>query len=138
MKLALVTSGSKLDFNFDKADNDGKNNGNSPAPCNGKEIAGKVGAHETEEAQKNEDNSDISKSADNSPRVVPKEEPRRPDPVHEVCPDLQVKIADLGNACWVVSKADQKELLFMVQKYFIFERFSGSSLHRGHPNTAIS
>ena len=25
------------------------------------------------------------------------------DPVHEVCPELQVKIADLGNACWVVS-----------------------------------
>ncbi len=24
------------------------------------------------------------------------------DPVVEVCPDLQVKIADLGNACWVV------------------------------------
>ena len=27
---------------------------------------------------------------------------KRPDPVREVC-DLQVKIADLGNACWVVS-----------------------------------
>eukprot|EP00088_Acartia_fossae_P032760 TRINITY_DN3350_c1_g1_i14.p1 TRINITY_DN3350_c1_g1~~TRINITY_DN3350_c1_g1_i14.p1 ORF type:complete len:719 (-),score=251.17 TRINITY_DN3350_c1_g1_i14:2069-4225(-) len=26
---------------------------------------------------------------------------RKPDPCHEVCPDLQVKIADLGNACWV-------------------------------------
>jgi hypothetical protein len=25
------------------------------------------------------------------------------DPVREVAPDLQVKIADLGNACWVVS-----------------------------------
>jgi hypothetical protein len=27
---------------------------------------------------------------------------KRPDPVREVC-DIQVKIADLGNACWVVS-----------------------------------
>ncbi|XP_014776641.1 SRSF protein kinase 2 isoform X4 [Octopus bimaculoides] len=26
---------------------------------------------------------------------------RRKDPVHEVCEDLKVKIADLGNACWV-------------------------------------
>ena len=25
------------------------------------------------------------------------------DPVHDVCPDLKVKIADLGNACWEVS-----------------------------------
>ena len=25
------------------------------------------------------------------------------DPVTEIAPDLQVKIADLGNACWVVS-----------------------------------
>lgn len=28
---------------------------------------------------------------------------RRPDPVNEIATDLQVKIADLGNACWVVS-----------------------------------
>ena len=27
---------------------------------------------------------------------------KRPDPVREVC-DMLVKIADLGNACWVVS-----------------------------------
>ena len=24
------------------------------------------------------------------------------DPVHDVCPGLKVKIADLGNACWEV------------------------------------
>ena len=28
---------------------------------------------------------------------------RRPDPVREVWDDMLVKIADLGNACWVVS-----------------------------------
>ena len=28
---------------------------------------------------------------------------RKPDPVFEISHDLQVKIADLGNACWVVS-----------------------------------
>ena len=26
------------------------------------------------------------------------------DPVHDVCPGLKVKIADLGNACWEVKK----------------------------------
>lgn len=29
---------------------------------------------------------------------------KRPDPVREVWPDMLVKIADLGNACWVVSE----------------------------------
>ena len=29
--------------------------------------------------------------------------PRRKDPVKEICDDIKVKIADLGNACWVVS-----------------------------------
>ena len=38
---------------------------------------------------------------------------RRPDPVREVC-DLQVKIADLGNACWVVRVA-----FFMILFLFI-------------------
>ncbi len=28
-------------------------------------------------------------------------EVKKPDPCHEVCPDLTVQIADLGNACWV-------------------------------------
>ena len=41
-------------------------------------------------------------------RVVPPQLPsslasKAVDPVTEVCLDLQVKIADLGNACWVVS-----------------------------------
>ena len=30
------------------------------------------------------------------------------DPVTEICADLQVKIADLGNACWVVSVATRE------------------------------
>jgi len=32
--------------------------------------------------------------------LSPAKLPKRPDPVHEVCPGLRVKIADLGNACW--------------------------------------
>jgi len=31
------------------------------------------------------------------------------DPVVEVCPDMQVKIADLGNACWVVSRPESED-----------------------------
>lgn len=27
-----------------------------------------------------------------------------PDPVNEICTDFPVKIADLGNACWTVSR----------------------------------
>lgn len=27
---------------------------------------------------------------------------QRPDPAKEIC-DIQIKIADLGNACWIVS-----------------------------------
>ena len=30
------------------------------------------------------------------------------NPVHSVCPELQVKIADLGNACWEVRLALEK------------------------------
>lgn len=41
---------------------------------------------------------------------------RKPDPVHEVC-DISVKIADLGNACWVVCIV----LCFNLNVLFVFE-----------------
>ena len=44
--------------------------------------------------------------------VEGEQEVRKPDPVHEVCPDMEVKIADLGNACWVVRE------YFMRSKFF--------------------
>ena len=40
----------------------------------------------------------------------PIQEKPKLDPVHEVDPDMEVKIADLGNACWVVR--EQCNLLF--------------------------
>ena len=39
--------------------------------------------------------------ADGAGAVQTGAQAKRPDPVHEVC-DIQVKIADLGNACWTV------------------------------------
>ena len=42
---------------------------------------------------------------------------RRVDPVTEVCPDLQVKIADLGNACWVVSLTLSFPIIFF---FFVY------------------
>ena len=36
------------------------------------------------------------------------------DPVNEICLDLQVKIADLGNACWVVSCTNNVHFLARV------------------------
>ena len=35
--------------------------------------------------------------------TVGSQDTRKPDPVFEIALGLQVKIADLGNACWVVS-----------------------------------
>ncbi len=48
------------------------------------------------------------------------------DPVVEVCPDLEVKIADLGNACWVVSS------LFKLRTYcgFVFHQITLSHFLR--------
>ena len=56
---------------------------------------------------------------------------RKVDPVTEVCPDLQVKIADLGNACWVVSwrKTAERKILHCFVSFFLFcEPFLGSFL----------
>ena len=41
------------------------------------------------------------------------------DPVREVAPDLQVKIADLGNACWVVSLIKKVFSLKLCCQFFI-------------------
>lgn len=43
---------------------------------------------------------DISQTGSVSKTPV-EDPPRRKDPVKEICDDIQVKIADLGNACWV-------------------------------------
>ena len=55
----------------------------------------------------NQDNQDPMASPSQSDNVRPLAlsstvTENKPDPVTEIAPDLQVKIADLGNACWVV------------------------------------
>ncbi len=69
------------------------------------------------------------------------------DPVVDVCPELEVKIADLGNACWVVSLTNTGHTLslsvlstrssrfsFYVYNFF----YQGSPLYRGHSDPAVS
>lgn len=58
------------------------------------------------------------------------------DPVNDVC-DIQVKIADLGNACWVVSS----KIFFSDVTNGLksgFHLFLASSLHGRHSNASIS
>ena len=125
MKLAVVASGGQ-EFNFDKEDEVSNGNGNDSV-CNGHEneaVQFSAGA----ESPENE-NGDVSISNEQGEGSGPaddegvttaaadeasgeamllqnaeegEEQARKPDPVHEVCPNLEVKIADLGNACWVV------------------------------------
>jgi len=43
----------------------------------------------------------ISSEMNDATNALNQTEARKPDPCHDVCTGLQVKIADLGNACWV-------------------------------------
>lgn len=70
----------------------------------------------------------------------PSTEPK-PNPVHDVC-DIKVKIADLGNACWVVSLNYLKENYYSrnyIKKKFLFILFflSGPSLYRRHSDQTV-
>lgn len=49
------------------------------------------------------------------------------DPVTEISPDLEVKIADLGNACWVVSQTFEKVKIRLI--VFNMAAITESSLH---------
>ena len=59
--------------------------------------------------------------------VVAVREPVRLDPVNDICPELEVKIADLGNACWVVSLVKLTSYSFV--KNSKFDVVLGSPLH---------
>lgn len=61
---------------------------------------------------------------------------KRPDPVREVWPDMLVKIADLGNACWVVSKEKLEPVGRLLKLFFLFCRIA-SPLYGGYSNEAI-
>lgn len=55
---------------------------------------------------------------------------KRPDPVREVWPDMLVKIADLGNACWVVSKEKLEPVGRLLKLFFLFLSNSITTLRR--------
>lgn len=98
-----------------KAEEDNSSNNENDMLCNGHEkrdaedkkqvvfIAGDVDVGSNVE-QENGSHEDVATSSFlNQPEdQAYHQHHRKRDPVTEVCPDLQVKIADLGNACWVV------------------------------------
>ena len=122
MKLAEVASGGS-NFNFDSSKN-GSNDECNASQDNKNGLSdsasqGECNGHNNKETVKTtaEDEEDVdglqmeaSAVGDQSMQANPEgeedeeeEEKPRLDPVHHICPDLEVKIADLGNACWVVS-----------------------------------
>merc|ERR1719510_1456084 len=77
-----------------------------PSPAAEKPAVVNGENHEVEEETKSEVMSVTSPEAASNPIAamlsqVLTEEKRKPDPCAEVVEDLKVKIADLGNACWV-------------------------------------
>ena len=71
--------------------------------CNGHQEAAGINGSDT-----GLDNQDMASPASSAasalrpPALSSTVTENKPDPVTEIAPDLQVKIADLGNACWVV------------------------------------
>merc|ERR1719347_804955 len=52
------------------------------------------------QSESSENRSDVIK--DSLAAMMEQQGPKKPDPCSEVVPELTVKIADLGNACWVM------------------------------------
>jgi hypothetical protein len=105
MKLAVIASGGQQ-WNFEADDPVLKND----SQCNGHdESTDRKAVFTTGEdnsgmavAENGNGGSTGAESAASAMSTLGAETSSRTDPVHEICRDLQVKIADLGNACWVV------------------------------------
>ena len=69
--------------------------------CNGHED--KLTAGDENQVNNGQQVPEAASDTSKPPPVVSSTAEAKPDPVTEITPDLQVKIADLGNACWVVS-----------------------------------
>ena len=117
MKLAQVASGGQP-FNFEdlaeevceksiNSDDDGGGGGIDIECCNGEVKATADGNKPDEKMAEtngsgNSHHSNHNSDAENaSPKSANNQPTRLYDPVTEEAPDLQVKIADLGNACWM-------------------------------------
>ena len=87
-----VHNGMTTNEGADKTESNGCQDGDTAAPGSG--TAAVAGAGDEEAAT----------SANSSPDGPANKAVPKPDPVFEITGDLQVKIADLGNACWVVRR----------------------------------
>lgn len=67
--------------------------------CNGHED--KLTAGDENQVNNGQQVPEAASDTSKPPPVVSSTAEAKPDPVTEITPDLQVKIADLGNACWV-------------------------------------
>ena len=116
---AAVNSEATAGDNYKNGDNsilDDVDDESEDMQCNGHEIDSKNGATpliadtasaDLSEVAANEVNNGQSPSANSAtarpPILCSSTSENKVDPVTEIAPDLSVKIADLGNACWVVS-----------------------------------
>ena len=100
MQFAEVSGGQPL--NFDELDmleeEDGESAVDKDLYCNGNSKEGEAN-------KEDEDDASACAAGDGMAEGSPAQNQAKtkPDPVFEITSDLQVKIADLGNACWVVS-----------------------------------
>lgn len=89
--------GEEQEDNFKNGDHDAED-----MHCNGHDNGDKNNGDSTEVGAGNEQDNN-GQNTKPLPTLVASTSESKPDPVTEITPDLQVKIADLGNACWVVS-----------------------------------
>jgi len=72
-----------------------------------KEVASPTGGQDSEQSKNTAGDTDQDTSmrtmsmSSELEQMENQAEVKKPDPCHEICADLTVKIADLGNACWV-------------------------------------
>lgn len=73
-----------------------------------------------------------------TPSPIPNMQHCLVDPVSEEVPELQVKIADLGNACWVVSanKSLHSSSKLLIDGFLPVN--VDTPFHRGYPNSTVS
>ena len=115
---AAVNSEATAGDNYKNGDNsilDDVEDESEDMQCNGHEIDSKNGATPliadtasasadlSEVAANEQSPSANSATAARPPILCSSTSENKVDPVTEIAPDLSVKIADLGNACWVVS-----------------------------------
>ena len=121
---AAVNSEATAGDNYKNGDNsilDDVEDESEDMQCNGHEIDSKNGATpliadtasaDLSEVAANEQSPSANSATARPPILCSSTSENKVDPVTEIAPDLSVKIADLGNACWVVSTCIKLGFLF--------------------------